>query len=201
MSEKRILEKFADSGAVLKGHFKLSSGLHSNTYIQCSKITNNANLSNELCKILVDKILEKITSDKIDLVVSPAMGGVLVGYEISRILGVANVFCERVNSEFQFRIGFQIPDGANILIVEDVITTGKSSLEVLELLSNYDVNIIAEASLIDRSDNDVDMEKKLSIPIISLLKIEAETFSPNNIPDYLKNVEAIKPGSRFITNS
>jgi len=103
MSEKRILEKFADSGAVLKGHFKLSSGLHSNTYIQCSKITNNANLSNELCKILVDKILEKITSDKIDLVVSPAMGGVLVGYEISRILGVANVFCERVNSEFQFR--------------------------------------------------------------------------------------------------
>jgi orotate phosphoribosyltransferase len=201
MSEKRILEKFADSGAVLKGHFKLSSGLHSNTYIQCSKITNNANLSNELCKILVDKILEKITSDKIDLVVSPAMGGVLVGYEISRILGVANVFCERVNSEFQFRRGFQIPDGANILIVEDVITTGKSSLEVLELLSNYDVNIIAEASLIDRSDNDVDMEKKLSIPIISLLKIEAETFSPNNIPDYLKNVEAIKPGSRFITNS
>lgn len=157
MSEKRILEKFADSGAVLKGHFKLSSGLHSNTYIQCSKITNNANLSNELCKILVDKILEKITSDKIDLVVSPAMGGVLVGYEISRILGVANVFCERVNSEFQFRRGFQIPDGANILIVEDVITTGKSSLEVLELLSNYDVNIIAEASLIDRSDNDVDM--------------------------------------------
>jgi len=201
MSEKRILEKFADSGAVLKGHFKLSSGLHSNTYIQCSKITNNANLSNELCKILVDKILEKITSDKIDLVVSPAMGGVLVGYEISRILGVANVFCERVNSEFQFRRGFQIPDGANILIVEDVITTGKSSLEVLELLSNYDVNIIAEASLIDRSDNDVDMEKKLSIPIISLLKIEAETFSPNNIPDYLKNVEAINPGSRFITNS
>ena len=201
MIEKRILEKFADSGAVLKGHFKLSSGLHSNTYIQCSKITNNANLSNELCKILVDKILEKITSDKIDLVVSPAMGGVLVGYEISRILGVANVFCERVNSEFQFRRGFQIPDGANILIVEDVITTGKSSLEVLELLSNYDVNIIAEASLIDRSDNDVDMEKKLSIPIISLLKIEAETFSPNNIPDYLKNVEAIKPGSRFITNS
>ena len=201
MSEKRILEKFADSGAVLKGHFKLSSGLHSNTYIQCSKITNNANLSNELCKILVDKILEKITSDKIDLVVSPAMGGVLVGYEISRILGVANVFCERVNSEFQFRRGFQIPDGANILIVEDVITTGKSSLEVLELLSNYDVNIIAEASLIDRSDNDVDMEKKLSIPIISLLKIEAETFSPNNIPDYIKNVEAIKPGSRFITNS
>ena len=201
MSEKRILEKFADSGAVLKGHFKLSSGLHSNTYIQCSKITNNANLSNELCKILVDKILEKITSDKIDLVVSPAMGGVLVGYEISRILGVANVFFERVNSEFQFRRGFQIPDGANILIVEDVITTGKSSLEVLELLSNYDVNIIAEASLIDRSDNDVDMEKKLSIPIISLLKIEAETFSPNNIPDYLKNVEAIKPGSRFITNS
>ena len=201
MSEKRILEKFADSGAVLKGHFKLSSGLQSNTYIQCSKITNNANLSNELCKILVDKILEKITSDKIDLVVSPAMGGVLVGYEISRILGVANVFCERVNSEFQFRRGFQIPDGANILIVEDVITTGKSSLEVLELLSNYYVNIIAEASLIDRSDNDVDMEKKLSIPIISLLKIEAETFSPNNIPDYLKNVEAIKPGSRFITNS
>ena len=201
MSEKRILEKFADYGAVLKGNFKLSSGLHSNTYIQCSKITNNANLSNELCKILVDKILEKITSDKIDLVVSPAMGGVLVGYEISRILGVANVFCERVNSEFQFRRGFQIPDGANILIVEDVITTGKSSLEVLELLSNYDVNIIAEASLIDRSDNDVDMEKKLSIPIISLLKIEAETFSPNNIPDYLKNVEAIKPGSRFITNS
>jgi|TARA_B110000259_G_scaffold188259_1_gene246001 orotate phosphoribosyltransferase len=201
MSEKKILEKFIKAGAVLKGHFKLSSGLHSDTYIQCSKITHNAKINNELCVYLVDKILKKISDQKIDLVISPAMGGVLVGYEISRILGVENIFCERVGGEFQLRRGFQIPEKSNILIVEDVITTGKSSLEVLELISNYDVNIVAEASLIDRSDSDLDIEKKLSIPVISLLKVEAETFSPNNIPEHLKNLDAIKPGSRFISNS
>lgn len=198
MSEKKILDKFIAAGAVLKGHFKLSSGLHSDTYIQCSKIAQNAALNNELCSILADRILQKIGGKKIDLVISPAMGGVLVGYELSRILGVNNVFCERVNGEFQLRRGFKIPKNSNILIVEDVITTGKSSLEVLDLIASYDVNILAEASLINRADDDI--EKKLAIPVISLLQIEAETFSANNIPDNLKNTEAIKPGSRFISS-
>jgi orotate phosphoribosyltransferase len=128
------------------------------------------------------------------------MGGVLVGYEISRILGVKNIFCERVNGEFELRRGFEIPPKSNILIVEDVITTGKSSLEVLDLVSKYDVNIIAEASLIDRSNNVLNIEKILSIPVISLLQVEAETFSANNIPKNLKNIEAIKPGSRFLSS-
>ena len=199
MSEKKILEKFISAGAVLKGHFKLSSGLHSDTYIQCSKITQNANLSSKLCEVLVERILTKIGNSKIDFVISPAIGGILVGYEISRILGIKNIFCERVNGEFHLRRGFQIPENANILLVEDVITTGKSSLEVLDLLSSYNVNVIAEASLIDRSGSDLNIEKKLSIPVISLLKIEAETFSPNNIPEKLKDIDAIKPGSRFIS--
>jgi orotate phosphoribosyltransferase len=198
MSEKKILDKFTAAGAVLKGHFKLSSGLHSDTYIQCSKIAQNSALNNELCSILSERILQKIGDKKIDLVISPAMGGVLVGYELSRILGVNNVFCERVNGEFQLRRGFKIPKNSNILIVEDVITTGKSSLEVLDLIASYDVNILAEASLIDRCDDDI--EKKLAIPVISLLKIEAATFSANNIPENLKNIEAIKPGSRFISS-
>lgn len=125
MSEKKILDKFITAGAVLKGHFKLSSGLHSDTYIQCSKIAQNASLNNELCSILAERILQKIGNKKINLVISPAMGGVLVGYELSRILGVNNIFCERVNGEFQLRRGFEIPKNSNILIVEDVITTGK----------------------------------------------------------------------------
>lgn len=201
MSEKKVLEQFKKAGAVLKGHFKLSSGLHSDTYIQCSKITQNAKINNELCQILVTKIIEKIGKDKIDLVVSPAMGGVLVGYEIARVLGVKNIFCERVDGEFQLRRGFEIPENANILIVEDVITTGKSSLEVLELLSNYNVNVIGEASLIDRTDDETDIEKRLSIKVVSLLKINAQTFSPNNIPDNLKQIQAIKPGSRFLNSA
>tara|TARA_Y100000389_G_scaffold66849_1_gene63072 strand:- start:3018 stop:3632 length:615 start_codon:yes stop_codon:yes gene_type:complete len=201
MSEKKILDKFIASGAVLKGHFKLSSGLHSDTYIQCSQIMQDYKTSQELCRLLVDKVIKKIGDNKINLVISPAMGGVLVGYEIARILGVKNIFCERVDGDFQLRRGFKIPKKANILIVEDVITTGKSSLEVLDLVSLYDVNIVAEASLIDRSDDILDMEEKLSIPIVSLLRVEAETFSANNIPHNLKDIKAIKPGSRFISNS
>lgn len=196
LSQKEILNEFLEAKAILKGHFILSSGLHSDTYMQCARVLMNPKRAEKLCAALANKITEKLGKNFADLIVAPAMGGVVVGYEMGRQLGINTIFCERVDGQFQLRRGFEIEKNARILVIEDVITTGKSSLETFQCIKKYGGNIVAEASLVNRSSENI--EEKLEVPIISLLKIDVKTFDENNIPEDLKNIPAIKPGSRFL---
>ncbi len=197
LKEQEILQEFAAAKAILKGHFILSSGLHSDTYMQCARVLMDTKRSEKLCKELAKKIIEKLGKNFADIVVSPAMGGVVVGYEIGRQLELPTIFCERVNGEFQLRRGFELPENARVLVVEDVITTGKSSLETFDLVKKIGGKVVAEASLVDRS-GEKDLQSKMGVPVVSLLKIEVKTFDGNNIPEELRDIEAVKPGSRFI---
>jgi orotate phosphoribosyltransferase len=197
LKEQEILQEFAAAKAILKGHFILSSGLHSDTYMQCARVLMDTKRSEKLCKELAKKIIEKLGKNFADIVVAPAMGGVVVGYEIGRQLELPTIFCERVNGEFQLRRGFELPENARVLVVEDVITTGKSSLETFDLVKKIGGKVVAEASLVDRS-GEKDLQSKMGVPVVSLLKIEVKTFDGNNIPEELRNIEAVKPGSRFI---
>jgi orotate phosphoribosyltransferase len=194
-SENNYINQLIDINAVLKGHFILSSGLHSDTYIQCAKIFESPKIAEDLCRDLATKIRNKITS-KIDYVVAPAMGGVIIGYEIARQLGVKSIFCERVNGRFEFRRGFNLTPTDNVLIVEDVITTGKSSLETLETIKQHGANIVAEACMIDRRETKDKLDN--TIEIISLINLDIKTVSSDKLTEDLKQIPAIKPGSRFL---
>ena len=195
--EQEILQEFIDSKAILKGHFILSSGLHSDTYMQCARVLMNPQISEKICFQLAKKIIDKFGENPADLVVSPAMGGVIIGYELARQLKIPAIFCERVNGKFELRRGFEISNQARILIVEDVITTGKSSLETFELVKNLNGKIIGEACLVDLSNDEL-LTQKLQVEVISLLKINVKTFDENNIPIELQTIPAVKPGSRFL---
>ena len=196
LSQGQILNEFLEAKAILKGHFILSSGLHSDTYMQCARVLMDPKRAEKLCFNLANKITEKLGENFADLIVAPAMGGVVVGYEMGRQLGINTIFCERVDGQFQLRRGFEIEKNARVLVIEDVITTGKSSLETFECIKRYGGNIVAEASLVNRSSENI--EEKLQVPVVSLLKIDVQTFDENNIPENLKNIPAIKPGSRFL---
>lgn len=192
-----ILQEFSVSEAILKGHFILSSGLHSDTYIQCARVLMDPKRADRLCFALAAKVIERLGNNFADIVVAPAMGGVIVGYELARQLGLSTIFCERVNGQFELRRGFMLDPSMRVLVVEDVITTGKSSFETYDLIRKFGAKIVAEASLVDRS-SDKNLEKKMGVPVISLLHIDVKTFDENNLPEELKNIPAIKPGSRFI---
>ena len=197
LKEQEILQEFITANAILKGHFILSSGLHSDTYMQCARVLMNPKRAEKLCLELALQIETRLGKNFADIVVAPAMGGVVVGYELARQLGLESIFCERVNGEFEMRRGFVLEKGARVLVVEDVITTGKSSLETYALVKKLGGIVVAEASLVDRS-GDNNLEAKMSVPIISLLKLDIRTFSENEVPSDLKSVPAIKPGSRFL---
>ncbi len=191
MDQKEALKHFEETGAILRGHFILTSGLHSDTYMQCARVLMYPDRAEKLCKALAAKVKEKIKSN-IDLVVAPAMGGVVVGYEMGRQLGVPTIFCERVDGNFTLRRGFEIKKGQKVLIVEDVVTTGKSSMETIVCIKSYGGEVVGEASIVNRSGTD----SPLPIPLISLAKIEVKTFAADEIPAELKDVPAVKPGSR-----
>lgn len=193
MNKNDVLKRFEQTGAILKGHFKLSSGMHSDTYLQCAKLLSHPQIAEELCKEIANKVREKISA-KINLVVAPAMGGVVVGYEVARQLGLQGIFCERVEGVFELRRGFEIPQGANVLIVEDVVTTAKSSFETVECIKKYGGNVVGEACLVDRSSG----KHGLPFPLASLIELDVPIYDPANLPEHLKNIEAIKPGSRFL---
>lgn len=197
LKEQEILQEFAAAKAILKGHFILSSGLHSDTYMQCARVLMEPKRAEKLCAELARKIENKLGKNFADIVVAPAMGGVVVGYEMARQLGLPTIFCERVNGQFELRRGFELEKGARVLVIEDVITTGKSSLETFELVKKLGATIVAEASLVNRSA-DVDLEKKMGVPVVSLLTIDVKTFDENNVPEELKNIPAVKLGSRFL---
>ena len=197
LTKAEILQEFEASQAILKGHFILSSGLRSDTYMQCARVLMNGKRSEKLFKALATKITEKLGEDFADIVVSPAMGGVIAGYELAKQLNLDAIFCERVDGEFMLRRGFKLEPGQRVLVVEDVITTGKSSLETFELIQGQGCQVVAEACLVDRSEHK-NLDQTLKVPTISLLELEIKTFSEKNTPDELRNIEAIKPGSRFL---
>ena len=196
-SQEQILQEFIDAQAILKGHFILSSGLHSDTYMQCARVLMDPRRAEKLCAELAQKLTAQLGKNFADIVVSPAMGGVVVGYELARQLGLPAIFCERVDGKFQLRRGFELNPSLRVLVVEDVITTGKSSLETFDLVKEFGCKIVAEAALVDRSG--ADLAHVLGVPAITLLKLDIKTFAANNIPHELQNTVAIKPGSRFIS--
>ncbi len=191
LSLKNSLKVLKKTKALLDGHFILSSGLHSPRYIQCAKLLSYPKISNKFVQSLAKKIKKKIK--KIDVILSPAMGGIIIGYEIGRILNKETIFCERVNKKFTLRRGFAIKKNSKVLIVEDVITTGKSSLECVKLIKKSKARLVGFACLIDRSKN-----KKLRNKIISQVKLEIPTFNKKNLPLSLKKIPITKPGSRFL---
>ena len=193
MNKQEILNIFEETGALQYGHFILSSGKRSGTYCQCSKLFIDPETSNTIGSALANKIESKING-KIDYVVAPALGGILVGYEVARCLNSKTIFFERTNEEFELRRGFEIEQNKNVLFVEDVITTGKSSIECLEKLNNMNINILGIACIVDRSQENIFNDYE----IVSLLKLDIPTYSPDNLPEDLKKIEPVKPGSRKI---
>ena len=190
LSYKESLKILKETNALLEGHFILSSGLHSEKYIQCAQLLSKPKKAKFICESLAEKIRKNFK--KIDLLLSPAVGGIVIGYEIGRILNIETIFAERVNEIFSLRRGFKINKGQKILILEDVITTGKSSLECSNLANKAGAEILGYACLIDRSAGTTDIDKK----IISQVEIQIPTYSKENLPKHLKRIKAIKPGSR-----
>ena len=193
LSYKESLKILKETNALLEGHFILSSGLHSNQYIQCAKLLSHPEKANIVSKSLSEKIVESFKN--IDLILSPAIGGIVIGYEIGRQLNIETIFAERFNDKLILRRDFQISPDSNVLIVEDVITTGKSVLECAEIVKLNKANLLGYACIIDRSNN----SSLIKSNILSQIKLEIETFEPNKLPEYLKKIKAIKPGSRELS--
>jgi len=194
LSLKDSLAVLKKTEALLEGHFVLSSGLHSPQYIQCAKLLSFPNISNKFTLSLSKKIKKNIK--KIDLILSPAVGGIVIGHEIGRLLRKETIFCERVNGKFKLRRGFTIKKNSRVLIVEDVITTGKSSLECVKLIKKSKAKLLGFACLIDRSSKNT--LKIKNNKIISQIKLTVPTFKIKNLPTDLKNIPITKPGSRFL---
>ena len=194
LSLKNSLVVLKKTKALIEGHFVLSSGLHSHSYVQCAKLLSHPSRSKNFCVSLSQKIKKKFKN--IDLILSPAVGGIVVGYEIGRLLNKETIFCERVNGKFTLRRGFSIKKNSRVLIIEDVITTGKSSLECVKLINKSKAKLLGFACLIDRSN-----KKSIKIKnkkIVSQVKLNIPTFNKNNLPDFLKKIPITTPGSRFV---
>ena len=190
LSSVESLKILKETNALIEGHFILSSGLHSPKYVQCAQLMSKPNQAAKICESLADKI--KTEFKDFDLILSPAMGGIIVGYELGKILNKQTIFSERVNGEFKLRRDFQIQKGTKVLIVEDVITTGKSSLECSKLVKDNNANIVGYACIIDRSND----KSVIKAKIISQVTLNIPTYNKNNLPKELLSIEAVKPGSR-----
>ena len=191
LSLKDSLVVLKKTNALLEGHFILSSGLHSPMYVQCAKLLSHPSLASKICVSLSKKIKKEIKN--FDLILSPAMGGIIVGHEIGRLLNKETIFCERVTGKFNLRRGFNIKKNSKVLIIEDVITTGKSSLECVKLIKKCNAKLAGFACIIDRSDK---KNLKIKRKIISQVKIKIPTFKKKNLPISLKNLPISVPGSR-----
>ncbi|MEE8258129.1 MAG: orotate phosphoribosyltransferase [Sphingomonadales bacterium] len=191
MTREDVLNHFREAGALLEGHFLLSSGLHSSVYLQCAKVMQNPERGALLCASLAEKVRTEIPGE-VELVVAPAMGGVVVGYEMARQLGVDGLFTERVRGEVILRRGFEIPDGTRVLMVEDVVTTGLSSRECIDCIRDAGGDVIAGASLVNRSGGSAD----IGVPLVSLLNLDVPAYAQADLPEELKAIPVVKPGSR-----
>lgn len=192
MTDDEILAEFRAAEALLQGHFLLSSGRHSEYYLQCARVLMDTERAGRLAVALAAK-LPRDLKQAIDVVVSPAMGGVIIGHEMGRALGKPAIFVERPTGTFELRRGFTIEPGAKVLMVEDVVTTGLSSREAMTCVTAAGGEVIAEAALVDRSaGSNVD----LGVPFYPLVAINFPTYAPDELPEHLAGSEAIKPGSR-----
>jgi len=190
LSYNDSLKILKETNALLEGHFILSSGLHSDQYVQCAMLLSHPEKAQLICSSLSEKIKENFND--IDIILSPAIGGIVVGYEIGRQLKVRTIFAERLSKKFELRRGFNLEKNSNVLIIEDVITTGKSALECSEIVRNSGANLLGYACIIDRSNDNLLIEDK----IISQIKIEIPIFNNDNLPENLKKIPVTKPGSR-----
>ena len=193
LSHRKSLNILKKTDALLEGHFVLSSGLHSSKYIQCAKLLSFPSKAEKICKSLSKKIKKNFKN--IDLILAPAMGGIIIGYEIGKQLKKETIFCERVKGKFTLRRGFRIKKGSKVLIIEDVITTGKSSMECVKLIKKANASLVGFASIIDRSTK---KSLKIKKKIVSHLKIHVPTYKANKLPDNLKSIPITVPGSRFL---
>jgi len=188
MTEKKVLDIFESKKALLTGHFKLSSGLHSEKYLQCALVLQYPDVAERLAKALA----AKFPKVKIDIVIGPALGGITLAYEVARATGARGIFTERRDGKMILRRGFSIKNGEKALVVEDVVTTGGSTKEVIEVIKASGGIVVGVGSIIDRSGDKIDF----GVPFESLAKINIETFSGADCPLCKKNIPVTKPGSR-----
>jgi orotate phosphoribosyltransferase len=191
MSEDEILAEFRAADALLEGHFILSSGLHSPRYLQCARVLMDPKRAARLAEALAATIPAELRSE-IDIVVSPAMGGVIVGHEMGRALGIEALFVERPTGTFELRRGFRLDAGQKVLLVEDVVTTGLSSREAIAAVEAAGGEVIAAAALVDRSSGKAD----LGVPFFPLIRLDVPTYAADALPPELAATPAEKPGSR-----
>jgi orotate phosphoribosyltransferase len=191
VTDDEILAEFRAAEALLEGHFILSSGLHSGKYLQCARVLMNPARAARLATELAARLPTDLR-DQIDVVVSPAMGGIIIGHEMGRALGKDALFLERPDGEFHLRRGFALTKGARVLMVEDVVTTGLSSREAIAAVGREGGKVIAEASLVDRSSGPVD----LGVPFYPLIRIDVPSYDADALPPELASIPAMKPGSR-----
>ena len=191
MTDEDVLKEFRDANALLEGHFILSSGLRSPRYLQCARVLMDPARAERIARALAAKLPDGIRSE-IDLVVSPAMGGVIIGHEMGRALGRPAIFVERPQGIFEVRRGFRIEPGQKVLLVEDVVTTGLSSREAIKAVEQAGGKVIAAASIVDRSGGTAD----LGVPYTGLIRIDVPTYEADALPPELAAIPPIKPGSR-----
>jgi orotate phosphoribosyltransferase len=191
MTEDEVLAEFRAADALLEGHFILSSGLRSPRYLQCARVLMDPARAERIARALAARLPDE-TREAIDIVVSPAMGGVIIGHEMGRALGKPAVFVERPEGKFELRRGFRLDPGAKVLMVEDVVTTGLSSREAIKAIEEAGGKVIAAASIVDRSGGSAD----LGVPYTSLIRIDVPTYEADALPPELAAIPAIKPGSR-----
>lgn len=195
MNTDEFMQELEASKAMLRGHFILSSGRRSETYLQCARLLMDTKRTERCAKALAELVRKQLP--KADVVVAPAMGGLIIGYEMARQLALPSIFCERENGEFALRRGFALEAGQKVLIVEDVVTTGKSSREAIECVEQAGAQVVGEACLIDRSGGN----PNIGVPLVSLMEFDIPTYSPEDLPERLKTIPAVKPGSRDLKKS
>ena len=191
MTPDQVLDEFRAAEALLEGHFILSSGLHSRTYLQCARVLMDTSRAARLAEALATEITDN-AGGTIDCVIAPAMGGLIIGHEVARALNVDSMFLERVDGEFTLRRGFHLSEGANVVMIEDIVTTGLSSREAIAAIGAHGGHVVGAGCLIDRSGGTAD----IGVTLASLASITVETFDADNVPADLADVPAIKPGSR-----
>lgn len=190
LTNEEIIKIFKDNEVMLEGHFLLTSGRHSDKYMQCAKLFTHPKIAEIIC----GELCEKVVDWNIDLVAGPAVGGIIMAYEMSRQLDVPNIFAERENGKMTFRRGFVVPEGVRVLITEDVVTTGGSVKEVIELIQKSGGVAAGVGSIVDRSNGEVDF----GIPFEAVLRTEVISFPPEECPLCAKGIPVVKPGSRSL---
>ncbi len=191
MTDEEVLGEFRAAGALLEGHFILSSGLRSSRYLQCARVLMDPKRAERIAAALAERIAPQVRQ-QIDVVVSPAMGGVIIGHEMGRALGRPAMFVERPQGRFELRRGFRLEPGQKVLLVEDVVTTGLSSREAIAAIEEAGATVVAVASIVDRSGG----HAELGVPYTALIRIDVPTYAADAVPPELAAIPPIKPGSR-----